>query len=314
MSGEKNDLIEHSARQGLSNRTCLYGAPSARWPLPALPSLSSFPSCWKASSSLWRKRPQSKPICSCKSCNAVMVFLTSPEGIKALSAASGDAELLVRLGGCNRRLHQSVAMVQKSLEKLSPSMNFRQIAFGQAAARICSCATGNHIYFGYGGGTSVRKEMGPVLKASAKLLARFEDAKIHIDAHAGVKAPGRFVAKNCSQARAKAILRELVHFGVPANRITFVAWGKEISSHWKDTDEKVARAEIYFQMAGAEFPERPGYYLQAALSTSTALRHGPDEMDDDFGIENFLHSDPDSLMLFLPAATGFQLVSVLNSA
>ena len=24
----------------------------------------------------------------------------------------------------------------------------RQIAFGQAAARICSCATGNHIYFG----------------------------------------------------------------------------------------------------------------------------------------------------------------------
>lgn len=229
-----------------------------------------------------------------------MVFLTSPEGIKALSAASGDAELLVRLGGCNRRLHQSVAMVQKSLEKLSPSMNFRQIAFGQAAARICSCATGNHIYFGYGGGTSVRKEMGPVLKASAKLL--------------GVKAPGRFVAKNCSQARAKAILRELVHFGVPANRITFVAWGKEISSHWKDTDEKVARAEIYFQMAGAEFPERPGYYLQAALSTSTALRHGPDEMDDDFGIENFLHSDPDSLMLFLPAATGFQLVSVLNSA
>ena len=27
--------------------------------------------------------------------------------------------------------------------------------------------------------------MGPVLKASAKLLARFEDAKIHIDAHAG---------------------------------------------------------------------------------------------------------------------------------
>jgi len=169
-------------------------------------------------------------------------------------------------------------MVQKSLEKLSPSMNFRQIAFGQAAARICSCATGNHIYFGYGGGTSVRKEMGPVLKASAKLLARFEDAKIHIDAHAGVKAPGRFVAKNCSQARAKAILRELVHFGVPANRITFVAWGKEISSHWKDTDEKVARAEIYFQMAGAEFPERPGYYLQAALSTSTALRHGPDEV------------------------------------
>ena len=48
---------------------CLYGAPSARWPLPALPSLSSFPSCWKASSSLWRKRPQSKPICSCKSCD-----------------------------------------------------------------------------------------------------------------------------------------------------------------------------------------------------------------------------------------------------
>lgn len=35
-----------------------------------------------------------------------------------------------------------------------------------------------------------------------------------------------------------------------ANRITFVAWGKEISSHWKDTDEKVARAEIYFQMLG----------------------------------------------------------------
>ena len=31
----------------------------------------------------------------------------------------------------------------------------------------------------------MRKEMGPVLKASAKLLARFEDAKIHIDAHAG---------------------------------------------------------------------------------------------------------------------------------
>jgi hypothetical protein len=29
-----------------------------------------------------------------------------------------------------------------------------------------------------------------------------------------------------------------------------VAWGKEISSHWKDTDEKVARAEIYFQMLG----------------------------------------------------------------
>ena len=30
-------------------------------------------------------------------------FLTSPEGIQALIAASGDAELLVRLGMCNRR-------------------------------------------------------------------------------------------------------------------------------------------------------------------------------------------------------------------
>ena len=33
----------------------------------------------------------------------------------------------------------------------------RQVAFGQAAARICSCATGNHIYFG-------RLEVGHVIK------------------------------------------------------------------------------------------------------------------------------------------------------
>ena len=33
----------------------------------------------------------------------VVFFLTSPEGIQALIAASGDAELLVRLGMCNRR-------------------------------------------------------------------------------------------------------------------------------------------------------------------------------------------------------------------
>ena len=35
----------------------------------------------------------------------VVFFLTSPEGIQALIAASGDAELLVRLGMCNRRSH-----------------------------------------------------------------------------------------------------------------------------------------------------------------------------------------------------------------
>lgn len=193
-------------------------------------------------------------------------------------------------------------------------MNFRQIAFGQAADEICrKRACGNHVYFGYGGGTAVLKETLPFLKAAANLLMRFEDAKIHIDAHAGVRAPGRFVAKNCSQARAKSILRELVHYGAPASRITFAAWGKEISSHWKDLDEKMARAEVYFQIAGAEFPERPDYYLKA-VAASTALRHGPDEIDDDFTADNFFHSDPDSLMFFLPAATGFQLVSVLNSA
>ena len=36
-----------------------------------------------------------------------------------------------------------------------------------------------------------------------------------------------------------------------ASRITFAAWGKEISSHWKDLDEKMARAEVYFQILGA---------------------------------------------------------------
>ena len=35
----------------------------------------------------------------------VVFFLTSPEGIQALIAAFGDAELLVRLGMCNRRPH-----------------------------------------------------------------------------------------------------------------------------------------------------------------------------------------------------------------
>lgn len=155
------------------------------------------------------------------------------------------------------------------------------------------------------------KETGPFLRAAAKLLARFGEGKIHIDAHAGVKAPGRFVAKNVSQARAKAILRELVHYGVPANQITFAAWGKEISGLWKETDGKVARAEIYFQIAGTEFPERPEYYVQAGEQLAS-LRHEPDE--DDFGLGNFFHSDPDSLMLFLPAATGFQLVSGFNSA
>lgn len=219
---------------------------------------------------------------------------------------------------CNRRLFESVAVVQYFLEESSPrEMSFRQIAFGQEAVRLCSSANSNHIYFGYGGGTSVLKETGPFLRAAAKLLARFGEGKIHIDAHAGVKAPGRFVAKNVSQARAKAILRELVHYGVPANQITFAAWGKEISGLWKETDGKVARAEIYFQIAGTEFPERPEYYVQAASEQLASLRHEPDEADDDFGnfgLGNFFQSDPDSLMLFLPAATGFQLVSGFNSA
>ena len=39
---------------------------------------------------------------------------------------------------------------------------------------------------GYGGGTAVLKETLPFLKAAANLLMRFEDAKIHIDAHAGL--------------------------------------------------------------------------------------------------------------------------------
>eukprot|EP00438_Fugacium_kawagutii_P016561 Skav227389 [mRNA] locus=scaffold3215:15057:15791:- [translate_table: standard] len=244
-----------------------------------------------------------------------MSFLTSPEGIHALCGACGDAELLARLQMCNRRLCESVAVVQDFLEHAaSPlgEMNFRQIAFGQEAVRLCSSANSNHIYFGYGGGTSVLKETVPFLRAAAKLLARFGEGKIHIDAHAGVKAPGRFVAKNVSQARAKAILRELVHYGVPANQITFAAWGKEVSSLWKETDGKVARAEIYFQIAGTEFPERPEYYVQAAGQQLGV--HEPDEGEDDFVFGNFFHSDPDSLMLFLPAATGFQLVSGFNSA
>lgn len=134
----------------------------------------------------------------------------------------------------------------------------------------------------------------------------------------GARAPGRFVAKNCSQARAKAILRELLHQGAPVDQISFTAWGKEISSTWEETaavsfglskesaeDERVARAEVYVQLGNSEWPERPAYYLKADRTAVVAA----EDTENDWG---FLHSDPGSLMLFLPAATGFQLVSVLK--
>ena len=114
------------------------------------------------------------------------------------------------------------------------------------------------------------------------------------------------MAKNCSQARAKAILRELLHQGAPVDQISFTAWGKEISSTWEETDERVARAEVYVQLGASEWPQRPAYYSKAASEPVERALEAEDY--------HFLHSDPDSLMLFLPAATGFQLVSVLKLA
>ncbi|CAK9016381.1 unnamed protein product [Durusdinium trenchii] len=302
---------------------CICGGPSSWVRLPKLSKLASPPTCWKASASLFRKRARVKPICTCDFCDGVVYFLTSAEGIIRLIEASGDAELLARLGMCNRRLcinvfHSGVerlcvASVSSHAVGLTLSMTFQQMGCGQLALKICGSACGNHIYFGQGGGTVVRKESLPFIRAAANLALRFKEANIHIDAHAGVRAPGRFVAKNCSQARAKAILRELISYGADANRITFTAWGKDISSIWGESDERVARAEVYVQIAGAEFPERPAYYSKA-VSGSSSLHHGADEVGDEFGFDSFLHSDPESLMLFLPAATGFQLVSVLNSA
>eukprot|EP00913_Durusdinium_trenchii_P031505 g29497.t1 len=262
---------------------CICGGPSSWVRLPKLSKLASPPTCWKASASLFRKRARVKPICTCDFCDGVVYFLTSAEGIIRLIEASGDAELLARLGMCNRRLcinvfHSGVerlcvASVSSHAVGLTLSMTFQQMGCGQLALKICGSACGNHIYFGQGGGTVVRKE--------------------------GVRAPGRFVAKNCSQARAKAILRELISYGA--------------DDIWGESDERVARAEVYVQIAGAEFPERPAYYSKA-VSGSSSLHHGADEVGDEFGFDSFLHSDPESLMLFLPAATGFQLVSVLNSA
>ncbi|CAJ1384255.1 unnamed protein product [Effrenium voratum] len=256
-----------------------------------------LPSCWR----LRRRGPQ--PICTCASCNAALDFLLSPAGLECLSTAC-DPKLMVRLGFCSRRTQQGV------FQELAGSFDWQQLAYAQAVQELCR--KGNHIYFGYGGGTTPCRESLPFLRQAARLSQKFH-AKIHIDAHAGVRAPGRFVAKNVSQARAKAVLKDLAFQGVPASRITFTAWGKEISGTWPEDDECVARAELFFHRHGAELPTRPTYY-QSARSHAT-VHHGIDEIGfvDDFRF-NFQHSDPDSLMLYLPAATGFQLVSVLNAA
>ncbi|CAJ1353365.1 unnamed protein product [Effrenium voratum] len=209
--------------------------------------------CWLPCRA-WQAR--TRPVCRCDDCSRALFFLLS-EGLEILGPCCVP-ELLVSLGMCNRRLRAAI-LADCGFE------GTRQLAFAAAAGHLCQ--RGNFIYFSRGGGVVCRESLD-FLSRAARVAKRFR-AKVHIDAHAGVHAPGRLLAKSVSETRVQAVLLSLAHEGLSASQITFTAWGKEIALAWPD--ECMARAELFFQLGDREIPPRPRYYQ----SRSCELRDGP---------------------------------------
>ncbi|CAE7318173.1 unnamed protein product [Symbiodinium natans] len=262
------------------------------------------------------KSPEKRCLaCPCETCAKAAAFLTSPQGIECLGAACADPEILARLSLCSRSQHRTVhdaEFLQRRAAELgkrvaSPA-RLEQLAFSVAVEPLCGLDT-NHIYFSYGGGSQLQGSELPFLAKAAALARRFSRVNVHIDAHAGVRAPGRLVAKRTSQARAKAILKELVAQGLPENRISFTAWGRLVSAAWPE-NERVARAEVYFKLDDMVYPERPEYYnVRSQLGLAS-----PADSEEEAVHRLRLRHVEDDLLLFVPATTGFQLVSIANTA
>lgn len=271
-------------------------------------------------SAAWCKRPalvdekEQPPACRCELCTRATAFLASPQGVECLGAACRDPEILGRLSLCSwtqlQTLQSADFLARRAADvgiQLEAPVRLEQLAFAVAVAPLCNPFE-NHIYFSYGGGSKLQGPALPFLAKAAALARRFPRVMVHIDAHAGVRAPGRLVAKRTSQARAKAVMNELLAQGLPEKQISFTAWGRLVSTAWPE-DERVARAEVYFQLDGVIHPQRPEYYNGRWMQGAAQTPDSDDEMS-----QRLRHADPDSLMLFVPATTGFQLVSILTTA
>eukprot|EP00439_Symbiodinium_sp_Y106_P027794 s3917_g3.t1 len=164
-------------------------------------------------SAAWCKRPalvdekEQPPACRCEICARATAFLASPQGVECLGAACADPEILGRLSLCSRTQLQTVQAadflarrtVDVGIQLEAPPVRLEQLAFAVAAAPLCNTFE-NHLYFSYGGGSQLQGPALPFLARAAALARRFPRVVVHIDAHAGVRAPGRLVAKRTSQA------------------------------------------------------------------------------------------------------------------
>ncbi|CAK9016379.1 unnamed protein product [Durusdinium trenchii] len=196
--------------------------------------------------------------------NDLVSFLASPEG--ELIGSACDPITLALLASCCTSLHQVICkpdLVKRRAEDWSLNGHcclLEHLAFNLAMSELCDKPDSNHVRFGYGGGKTPLASAVPFIHTAAAIAKRFPRAKVHVDAHAGVYAPSHRIADKCSQARAQSVRQHLLAQGVGAGQITSTAWGKNVSAHWGEQDDRVARAEVYLCLDEIHVPEKPEYY------------------------------------------------------
>jgi len=134
------------------------------------------------------------------------------------------------------------------------------MSVAMAVEKLCGQSSKNHLYFHYGGGTKIRRETLPLIAGATALARRHPRLQFHVDAHTGRGAP-LGIAKSCAVKRSFAVMDALMANGVNKDRLSFRAWGKQISMRWSEPeDDAAARAELFFHFEGKEFPRRARYY------------------------------------------------------
>ena len=199
------------------------------------------------------------------------VCFALPDVADALGAACCNPSLLARLGFADMNLRQLI-FSRRFAERRAQDfydhgytwakgcINLEQLAVGLKVMEICSSDSSNHLYFEYGGGLSILEETKKLIHAAALFAQQHPRLTFHVDAHAGVGAP-RGIATSTSRRRAMSVVQELIELGVLREHVSTTSWGRRISSVWLEPESSTAaRAELYFNLDGQEFPNRPDYY------------------------------------------------------
>ena len=205
-----------------------------------------------------------------------------------------DAATLARLTAVNKRFRSLLqddkvlrSVTSKKLKKhrndggiLADGWSWRVLGFYEAAHEA-GIFEENRIGFDFAS-TDIDDDDGEAsmipgsmrrVDALARILQKFEDTNLIVDAHCGTAAPAS-IAPAFSRARGEAVRVEVLHssyvtdMGDVAGRITVKGWGRRVTQRVVVSSHKfrdIARegrgwVEVYLKMGDINFPKRPSFY------------------------------------------------------